>query len=89
MAEEKIDTADSVEGAEKKSAEKKKRTNPTPINIYRRWCKGCSICIVLCPQNVFEADPDGYPVVAHPFDCNQCGICWLHCPDFAITSTEK
>jgi 2-oxoglutarate ferredoxin oxidoreductase subunit delta len=43
----------------------------------------------MCPKNVFDADADGYPVVARGMECTQCAICWLHCPDFAITSTEK
>jgi 2-oxoglutarate ferredoxin oxidoreductase subunit delta len=88
MAEEKTDAAEKAESTKKKSA-KKKRTNPNPIIIYRKWCKACGVCIQLCPQNVFETDMDGYPVVVNPFECTQCAICWLHCPDFAITSTEK
>jgi Pyruvate/2-oxoacid:ferredoxin oxidoreductase delta subunit len=27
--------------------------------------------------------------LAHPEKCTQCAICWLHCPDFAITSNYK
>lgn len=88
MAEENTGTAEAIDNKEKKS-KRKKRTNPNPINIYLKWCKACGICIQLCPQNVFDTDQDGYPVVARPFECTQCAICWLHCPDFAITSTEK
>lgn len=74
-----------VESGHKKSW--KKRTDP--VVIYRKWCKACSICIEMCPKNVFDTDADGYPVVARGMDCTQCTICWLHCPEFAITSTEK
>lgn len=89
MTEDKAGAAQPTEKDQTVAVKKKKRTNPNPINIYRRWCKTCSICIQMCPHDVFDADRDGYPVVARPFDCTQCAICWLHCPDFAITSTEK
>ena len=52
-------------------------------------CKACNLCIAFCPTKVLEPDRDGKPVLAHPELCNQCEICWLHCPDFAITSTFK
>ena len=60
-----------------------------PLNIFLHWCKACNICIAFCPQKVLEPDRDGKPVVAHPEKCTQCAICWLHCPDFAITSNYK
>ena len=74
-----------IEQKEKQKPQKR----PDPVTIYRRWCKACNICIDMCPKKVFDADPDGYPVVARGMDCTQCAICWLHCPDFAITSNEK
>ncbi|MDD4053155.1 MAG: 4Fe-4S binding protein, partial [candidate division Zixibacteria bacterium] len=52
-------------------------------------CKACNICISFCPQKVFDPDRDGKPIVARPEKCTQCGICWLHCPDFVITSNYK
>lgn len=60
-----------------------------PLNIFLHWCKACNICIAFCPHKVLEPDRDGKPVIAHPEKCTQCAICWLHCPDFAITSTYK
>ena len=57
-------------------------------SIYKKWCKACGICVELCPKKVFDTDRDGYPVVARGLDCTQCSICWIHCPDFAITSKE-
>ena len=60
-----------------------------PVKINMSWCKGCNICIALCPQEVFDADRDGKPVLSQPDECLQCGICWMHCPDFAITSNYK
>jgi 2-oxoglutarate ferredoxin oxidoreductase subunit delta len=60
-----------------------------PLNIFLHWCKGCNICIAFCPNKVLEPDRDGKPILAHPEKCTQCAICWLHCPDFAITSNYK
>ena len=60
-----------------------------PLNLYLHWCKACGICIDFCPQNVFDPDRDGKPILARPEKCTQCGICWLHCPDFVITSNYK
>ena len=25
-------------------------------HIYRDWCKGCGICVALCPKKVLELD---------------------------------
>ncbi|MCK5125180.1 MAG: hypothetical protein KAR42_02895 [candidate division Zixibacteria bacterium] len=60
-----------------------------PLNLYLHWCKACNICIAFCPQDVFEPDRDGKPMLARPEECTQCAICWLHCPDFVITSNYK
>ena len=60
-----------------------------PINIFLHWCKACNICIAFCPNKVLEPDREGKPMLAHPEKCTQCAICWLHCPDFAITSNYK
>jgi 2-oxoglutarate ferredoxin oxidoreductase subunit delta len=62
---------------------------PAPLTINLKWCKACNICIALCPQRVFEPNRDGKPVLARPEDCTQCTICWIHCPDLAITSNYK
>ena len=47
-------------------------------------CKVCGICIELCPEDVFDRDKLGYPIVARAEDCTSCLLCELHCPDFAI-----
>ncbi|HUV31284.1 MAG TPA: 4Fe-4S dicluster domain-containing protein [Acidobacteriota bacterium] len=62
---------------------------PLPLNINLKWCKACNLCIALCPKQVFEPDRDGRPVQARPENCTQCTICWVHCPDLAITSNYK
>jgi len=60
-----------------------------PLSINLSWCKACNICIAICPTQVFEADRDGKPIQARAENCTQCTLCWIHCPDFAITSNYK
>lgn len=60
------------------------------IVIHRDWCKGCYICVNVCPRNVLEIDQESFdhgfhPVVAvRPDDCTVCRQCELLCPDLAI-----
>jgi len=64
------------------------------IVIDTRLCKGCHICIEVCPQRVFEkadsVDDRGFflPVVANLEACKVCHLCELECPDFAIKVVE-
>ena len=54
------------------------------IRVNRAWCKGCGICIALCPEDVYAPDRDGKPVLAQPDRCIWCERCETYCPDFAI-----
>jgi 2-oxoglutarate ferredoxin oxidoreductase subunit delta len=58
------------------------------VHVFDNWCKGCGICIEFCPQQVFDMDEDGRPIVAHPEECKACQWCEIHCPDLAITVTK-
>ncbi len=64
------------------------------VTIRENWCKGCYICMSLCPKNVFEKagkiDSRGImtATAARPEDCVGCGMCASHCPDLAITVEE-
>jgi 2-oxoglutarate ferredoxin oxidoreductase subunit delta len=55
-----------------------------PVQLDLKLCKACGICIELCPEQVFDRDGFGNPVLARPEACTQCLLCELHCPDFAI-----
>lgn len=55
------------------------------IVINRDWCKGCAICVKLCPKQVLELDSKGTATVVRPEDCIVCMLCELRCPDLAIT----
>lgn len=59
--------------------------------VNETWCKGCRICVDLCPSHVLEMVEandrwEGTVVKVKLMDsCNGCGICEIECPDFAIT----
>jgi 2-oxoglutarate ferredoxin oxidoreductase subunit delta len=62
------------------------------IIINDAWCKGCEICVDVCPQlGVLavsdEVNAKGYRriVIANLSLCTGCGLCELMCPDIAIT----
>lgn len=57
-------------------------------------CKGCGLCVAVCPKKVLEVSEEvntkGYFPAwqARPEDCIVCAICCTMCPDVAITITE-
>lgn len=64
------------------------------VNTER--CKGCSLCVVACPQDVIalstkNVNVNGYsyaqPVKAE--DCIGCAACGMVCPDGCITVYRK
>jgi len=58
------------------------------ITIIPRYCKGCDICVKLCPKSVLEIQ-DFKVHVARIEDCNECMLCEIRCPDFAIEVAGK
>lgn len=66
----------------------KKRRAPGRRYIYKRWCKGCGICVAFCPVHVFALGDDGRAEVVNPEACTNCQLCDRLCPDFAITLTD-
>jgi 2-oxoglutarate ferredoxin oxidoreductase subunit delta len=57
--------------------------------IFADWCKACGICIAFCPEQVFEKNDIGRPVILNPDACTGCRFCEYHCPDFAISIQER
>ncbi|HEU12652.1 MAG: 4Fe-4S dicluster domain-containing protein [Thermoplasmata archaeon] len=68
--------------------------------INTDYCKGCNLCVEVCPKKVFETGRNithrGYyaAVVSFKEQCTNfkipnggkplCEICWLTCPEHAI-----
>lgn len=54
------------------------------IKIKKEWCKGCGICVSLCPKKVLGYDEEGKVDMLDNENCIKCGQCEMRCPDFAI-----
>ncbi|MFC1813825.1 ferredoxin family protein [Thermodesulfobacteriota bacterium] len=59
--------------------------------IDKERCKGCGLCVIVCPKTVLELSEEvnamGYFPAhqARPEDCVHCTTCCLICPDVAIS----
>lgn len=53
------------------------------LYINENFCKGCGLCIELCPKNVL-GKALGKATIVNEKDCIKCGTCENICPDFAI-----
>jgi 2-oxoglutarate ferredoxin oxidoreductase subunit delta len=62
----------------------------TTIIILRHFCKGCELCVEVCPKDVLHMVVatdrwEGAIVeVLNMDNCNACMLCEVQCPDFAI-----
>lgn len=61
------------------------------VRISENVCKGCGLCVAVCPKAVLELSRDslndkGYSpsVFMRPEKCIACGMCGIMCPDSAI-----
>ncbi len=67
----------------------------TEIVINPDYCKGCSICIAICPKKVLapsnNINSKGYilPEAVNLEACSQCKLCEIVCPDMAIAVSDK
>lgn len=53
------------------------------IVIRKAWCKGCAICVEVCPKKVLVMDRFKAKV-ADLDRCIVCGRCEDACPDFCL-----
>jgi 2-oxoglutarate ferredoxin oxidoreductase subunit delta len=62
------------------------------IDVNR--CKGCGLCVAVCPKKVIEIAGEvntiGYfpAYQARPEDCVHCTTCCIMCPDVAMTISQ-
>jgi len=67
----------------------------TRVEINQAWCKGCYICINVCPRDVLDVNQDEWrrsfhPVYVKQIDrCTLCRNCELLCPDLAIEVIDE
>ena len=65
------------------------------IVIDEQFCKGCNLCLEVCPRKVFgkssKRSRAGYsmPEAAELNQCSVCFLCEMTCPDLALTVIEE
>jgi indolepyruvate ferredoxin oxidoreductase beta subunit len=57
------------------------------LEINSAWCKGCDICVKLCPERCLALNAEQVAVLKNPDACTGCHVCEWLCPDFAISVT--
>ena len=60
------------------------------VTIDRVYCKGCNICLSVCPKKIFVSSKkrnyygSSMPDAQNTDACLVCGMCERLCPDGAI-----
>jgi indolepyruvate ferredoxin oxidoreductase beta subunit len=54
------------------------------FDITAGWCKGCDICVKMCPERCLRLNDELVAELTDPEACTGCRICEWLCPDFAI-----
>jgi len=59
------------------------------ITIDTERCKGCGLCVTVCPQNSIviskQSNKNGYfPALATNNSCTGCAMCAIVCPEAII-----
>jgi len=61
------------------------------IVVDSEICKGCEVCIPVCPEDVIRMTPEvnrkgyHYAYMENPEACTGCTNCGIVCPDRAIS----
>lgn len=67
----------------------------TKIVIDAEFCKGCNLCVHVCPKGALQKGTEarsskGYLMpVTDPGKCVLCRMCETVCPDFSVTVLEE
>ncbi len=89
MAEKKAGKKQTRVQTTRKTPAKKKEKKKFDVSFYHDWCKACGICMAFCPQKIIQADKNGKPFITEKDKCVGCRFCEIHCPDFAITVSDR
>ncbi len=54
------------------------------LEIVDEWCKGCDICVKMCPERCLALNSEMIAVLSDPDACTGCRVCEWLCPDYAI-----
>ena len=54
------------------------------LTINEAWCKGCDICVKMCPERCLTLNARMVAELARPDACTACRLCEWLCPDYAI-----
>ena len=54
------------------------------LEITPEWCKGCDICVKMCPERCLVLNAEQIVEMAKPELCTGCRLCEWLCPDFVI-----
>ena len=73
--------------------EKTQATEPF-LEIDPELCKGCQLCVSVCPKDVIAISDKLNSASYHPAyylgsDCNGCGLCFYACPEPGAIFVEK
>ena len=60
----------------------------TGWQITEDWCKGCDICVKMCPERCLRLNEELIAELPDPSKCTGCRMCEWLCPDFAIKITN-
>jgi len=65
------------------------------LTVDEEFCKGCGLCVRVCPRHALEQiagiNSRGFHPAAlvRPEDCTACAQCALMCPDACITIVKR
>jgi len=64
------------------------------IQVNKDACKGCGICIAMCPVKILKFSDNlnkrgvHFPKVIDEAKCTKCENCMIYCPDFVMVVSK-